>query len=91
MKEMTSEEFENECRTFIALRTKDLKLAKEILKNKYNRVEFDEEDYIRIYDEATPEEVVKYLYDNKIIINEIKIDKVGLEEYYIDLMNNGGR
>ena len=31
-------------------------------------------------------------YDNKcILINEIKVDRVGLEEYYIDLMKDGGK
>ena len=35
------------------------------------------------------EEVVKYLYDNNIIVNELKTDKIGLEEYYINLMENG--
>ena len=33
-----------------------------------------------------PTEVVKYLYDNNIIVNELKTDKIGLEEYYINLM-----
>ena len=91
IKEITAEEFEKECRTFIGLKTKDLKLTKEILKNKYDRVDQDEEEYIRIYDNVTPEEVVQYLYQKNIIINEIKVDRVGLEEYYIDLMKEGGK
>ena len=32
------------------------------------------------------EDVVKHLYDNGIVVTEIKTDKIGLEEYYIDLM-----
>ena len=91
IKEITAEEFEKECRTFIGLKTKDLNLTKEILKNKYDRVDQDEEEYIRIYDNVTPEEVVQYLYQKNIIINEIKVDRVGLEEYYIDLMKEGGK
>lgn len=91
IKEMTSEEFEKECRTFVGLKAKDIKLAKDILRSKYTRVEEDESGYIRIYDQVKPEEVVKYLYEKKVIINEIKVDKVGLEEYYIDLMKDGGR
>jgi len=31
---------------------------------------------------------VKYLLDNNIILSEIKKNKVGLEEYYIELMSN---
>ena len=91
IKEMTAEEFEKECRTFVGLKTKDIKLTKDILRSKYTRVEEDEAGYIRIYDQVKPEEVVKYLYKKKVIINEIKVDKVGLEEYYIDLMKDGGR
>lgn len=91
IKEMTALEFEKECRTFVGLKSKNIRLTKEVLKDKYDRVKEDEAGYIRIYDQTTPEEVVEYLYKNKILINEIKVDKVGLEEYYIDLMNDGGR
>ena len=87
IKEMTSEEFEKECRTYIALKTKDNEYAKRILKEKYSNVLIDEADFIRIYDNELIEEVVKYLYNNKIIVNELKKDKISLEEYYIDLMN----
>lgn len=91
IKEMTALEFENECRTYIALKAVDLIKTKDVLKCEFSKIEIDEENYIRIYDDTTPEEVVKYLYRNNIIINEIKIDKVSLEEYYIDLMKEGGK
>ena len=45
-----------------------------------------------MYDATTPEDIVTYLYENEILVSEIKTDKIGLEEYYIDLMNEkGGR
>ena len=91
IKEMTALEFEEECRTFVGLKSKNIRLTKDILRYKYNRIEEDEAGYIRIYDQVTPEEVVEYLYKKQIIVNEIKVDKVGLEEYYIDLMKEGGR
>lgn len=87
--EMTAEELEKNCPTFVAIQTKDIKKTKEVLKNKYNKVLEDEQkEYLRIYDAACPEEVAKYLYDNNIIVNELKTDKIGLEEYYINLMAN---
>lgn len=87
--EMTAEELESSCPTFVAIQTGDMKKAKEILNKKYSKVLEDEQkEYLRIYDAESPEEVAKYLYDNKIIINELKTDKIGLEEYYINLMNN---
>ena len=91
IKEMTVEEFNQECRTYIALKTKEINRTKELLLHKYHRVELDEEEYIRVYDLVEIEEVVTYLYHLGIIVNEIKVDKVSLEEYYIDLMKEGGR
>ena len=52
-------------------------------------MEEDEAGYLRVYDAETPEEIVTYLYENGILIHEIKTDKIGLEEYYIDLMKEG--
>ncbi len=89
IKEMTAEELDSECRTFISLKAKEENRTKALLSIKYNRVETDEEGFIRVYDEVTAEEVVTYLYDNNIIVNEIKTSKVNLEEYYIDLMKEG--
>ena len=91
IKEVTATEFEAECRTYVALKAKDLTLTKLTLLQKYLRVEEDEAGYLRVYDLTTPEDVVTYLYSKNIIVNEIKVDKIGLEEYYIDLMEKGGK
>ena len=86
--EMTAEELEQSCPTFVALQTKEMEKTIEVLKKKYSRVETDEEkNFIRVYEAKNTEEVVTYLFKNKIIVNEIKTDKIGLEEYYINLMN----
>lgn len=91
IKEMTAEELENDCPTFVALQTKDMTKTKDVLNKKYSRVTEDEEKkYLRVYDAESPEEVVSYLYKNKIIVNEIRVDKIGLEEYYINLMKEKG-
>ena len=88
--EMTAEELEKTCPTFVAIQTKDMVKAKEVLSKKYSKVLEDEQkENLRVYDAESPEEVVKYLYDNDIIVNELKTDKIGLEEYYINLMKNG--
>ncbi|MBQ4124226.1 ATP-binding cassette domain-containing protein [bacterium] len=87
--EMTAEGLESTCPTFVAIQTKNMKNAQEILNKKYSKVLFDEQkENLRIYDAESPEEVVRYLYDNNIIVNELKTDKIGLEEYYINLMAN---
>lgn len=86
IKEMTSEEFENECRNYVMLKSKDKSQTKKILKQKYDNIKEDEKGYLRVYDALNASEVVKYLYDNGVIIREVAIDKISLEEYYIDLM-----
>ncbi len=87
IKEMTADELEASCRTYVALQAKELSRAKNLLGCKYERVEEDESGYIRVYDSVCPEDIVTYLYENGILVSEIKTDKISLEEYYIDLMN----
>lgn len=87
--EITAAELEASCRTYVALQVKDMNRTKMVLSAKYSRVEEDEAGYLRVYDLVTPEEVVNYLYSNNILVSEIKTDKIGLEEYYIDLMKGG--
>ena len=87
--EMTADELDASCRTYVALTSAEMNRTKMLLGCKYSRVEEDEAGYIRVYDLATPEEIVTYLYENGICVTEIKTDKIGLEEYYIDLMKGG--
>ena len=90
IKEMTANQLNASCRTYVALKTKDLSKAKQILNLKYSRVEEAENGYLRVYDTVMPEDVVTHLYKNNILVTELKTDKIGLEEYYIDLMNERG-
>lgn len=90
IREMTAAELDASCRTYVALKANHTNHAKTVLSYKYNRVKEDEAGYIRVYDAAAPEEIVTTLYENGIIVTEIGTDKIGLEEYYIDLMNEKG-
>lgn len=87
--ELTADELDASCRTYVALRTARMNKTKILLGYKYSRVEEDEAGYLRVYDMTMPEEIVAYLYENGICITEITTDKIGLEEYYIDLMKGG--
>lgn len=89
VREMTADELDTSCRTYVALRAADMSRTKMLLGCKYSRVEEDEAEYIRVYDATTPEQIVTYLYENGICVTEIRTDKIGLEEYYIDLMKEG--
>ena len=85
IREMTAEQLDADCRTYIALQAQDMAETKRLLSQKYERVS-EENESIRIYDAVSPEEVVHYLYNRGIIVSEISTAKIGLEEYYIDLM-----
>ena len=87
--EMTAAGLEASCRTYVALQAKEMSRTKSLLGCKYSRVEEDESGYLRVYDAVAPEQVVTYLYENGILVSEIKTAKIGLEEYYIDLMKEG--
>ena len=68
--EMTAEELEANCRTFVALQTKKMDMTKALLERKYNRVSL-ENDYIRIYDNVKAEEVAEYLFKElKTVVTE---------------------
>lgn len=84
--EMTAEELEADCPTYTALRVKDTNRAKAILSCKYSRVEEDATGYIRVYDNAMPEDIAACVHENGIPVCELRTAKIKLEEYYIDLM-----
>ena len=86
IREMTAAELDADCRTYAALRCGDMRRAKALLGCRYSRVEEDEAGNLRVYDRTAPEEIVTFLYENGICVTEIRTDKIGLEEYYIDLM-----
>lgn len=88
IKEMSAKELEADCPTYVVLKTNDLSKTISILNKKYSRVA-KENDYIRVYDNEKAEEIVNFLYSQNIIPIEVKINKISLEEYYINLMNEG--
>lgn len=86
IQEISAKDMENRCRVFVALKTRDMIGAKDVLKRKFDKVK-EEEGYLRVYDVDDTEMIVKYLIENNHIVNEIKKNKIGLEEYYVELMS----
>ena len=84
--ELSAKDMDSRSRTFVSLKTSDMSNAFIILKRKYGKVK-EEDGYLRIYDVESVEEIVEYLLVNNHVISEIKKNKVGLEEYYIELMS----
>ena len=86
IQELTAEDMESRARVFVSLTTADMNGAMGILKARFSDVRL-EEGYIRVYDVDNVESIVDYLIKNGHIVREIKKNKIGLEEYYIELMS----
>ncbi|MBQ6946094.1 MAG: ATP-binding cassette domain-containing protein [Ruminococcus sp.] len=84
--EMSAKELEGRARNFVSLKTKDMTGAFGLLRKNYNDVR-TEEGYIRVYGIDDVEAVVALLMENEHIVSEIRKNKIGLEEYYIELMS----
>ena len=87
--EMSAEEMDSRAQMFISIKTAEMQKAWLLLTKKYADVRI-EDGYIRIYDVDNVEEIVSYLMENGHIVSEIKKNKIGLEEYYIEIMSKGG-
>ena len=84
--EISAEEMDARAQVFVSLKTKDMNGAKAILESKFADVRM-EDDYIRVYDVDDTAAIVDYLMKNGHVVSELKKNKIGLEEYYIELMS----
>lgn len=84
--EMSAEEMDSRAQMFISIKTAEMQKAWLLLTKKYADVRM-EDGYIRIYD---VEEIVSYLMENGHVVSEVRKNKIGLEEYYIELMSKQG-
>lgn len=86
IQEISAKEMDSRARVFVSVKTKDMNGAKAVLNKKYDTVK-EEEGYLRVYDADDTAEIVEYLLKNGHVVSEIKKNKIGLEEYYIELMS----
>ncbi len=86
VQELSSQEMDSRARLFVSLSTHNNVKAEKILKEKYKNVK-QEGEFIRVYDEKDTRQIVKLLMDNNLTPSTVKQNKVGLEEYYIELMS----
>lgn len=86
VQELSAEEMESRSQVFVSIKTQDMKGAKSALCKKFSDVR-EEDNYLRVYDIDDTEMLVDYLYKNGYVVNEIKKNKIGLEEYYTELMS----
>ena len=84
--EMSAAEMDGRAQVFVSLKTKDMNGTLAILKKQFDDVRMEDES-VRVYDVDDTESIVAYLIMNGHTVSEIKRNKIGLEEYYIELMS----
>ncbi len=84
--ELSAEEMDSRAQVFVSLKTRDLQGARNALAAQYADVRM-EGDAIRVYDVDDPAAIVDFLMQRGHVVCEIKKNKIGLEEYYIELMS----
>ena len=83
--ELSAAELEGRSRVFVSVKTRDMQSAHSALRSKYQNVRLEGE-YVRVYDVNEPEEIVDFLLRGGHALCEVKKNRVGLEEYYVELM-----
>ena len=86
IQELTAEEMENRCQTYTTLKTPDMQGAFGLLRRQYDDVRV-ENGAIRVYDVDDTEGIVAFLMQSGHPVSEIQKNRIGLEEYYIELMS----
>ena len=87
--EMSAKDLESRARVFVSLKSKDMLCAYSVLRQTFGDVRV-EEDSIRVYDVENVESIVEVLMKHGHPVSEIHKNKIGLEEYYIELMSGRG-
>ena len=90
IQELSAAEMDSRSRVFVSIKTKDNEKTLKVLQAKFKSVRL-ENDCVRVYDEEDIESIMKVLIEKDCVPNELKKNKVGLEEYYIELMSKGGK
>lgn len=87
IQELSAKDMENRSRVFVSVKTDDLQKAERLLQAQCKSAAL-EDGYVRVYDIEDTELIVRHLLDNGQAVSEVKKNKIGLEEYYVELMRN---
>ena len=88
--ELSAEEMDSRAESFVSLKCADIKGAKIALTREFADVR-EMDGYVRIYDVDDTAKIVDYLMRCGHVVNEISRNKIGLEEYYVELMSKKER
>ncbi len=84
--ELSAEEMEKRAQIFVNIRTEDTKGALAVLREHFETVR-EENGEVRVYDIEDTASIVRILMEHGFVPREIHKNKIGLEEYYIELMS----
>jgi ABC-type multidrug transport system ATPase subunit len=85
IKEIGAADLQKECRSFVTVKTNDNERAAISLKAYYPSLEIKDGE-IRIYEENATEAIAASLCQNGYGIRELRMQRIGLEEYYLQVM-----
>lgn len=85
IREIDARQMEEECRSFVFVKTSDDAAAARVLAGAYRELE-PRDGGVRIYDEDDTASVASLLFSQGIVVTEISYQHVGLEEYYLHVM-----
>ena len=86
IQELSAADLEGRARVFVSVQARDMQGASALLRRKFADVR-EEDGELRIYGAEDTESIVKYLLESGQSVYGIKKNKIGLEEYYVELMS----
>ena len=86
IQEISASEMEGRARVYVSVKTNDLNSSLKLLCKKFDNVK-KEEEFIKIYDIDDTSSIVEFLLKNGQEVCEISKRRIGLEEYYVELMS----
>ncbi|MFA6830591.1 MAG: ATP-binding cassette domain-containing protein [Bacilli bacterium] len=86
VEEITAQEMEDRSQNYVSIKTNDMEKTRKLLEEKYETV-IPVDDSLQVFDIDDSASVSEYLLKNGQELKEIKKNRVGLEEYYIELMS----
>lgn len=86
IQEISAREMDSRARVFVSVKTGDMSGAEAVLREKYRDVRA-EDGYLRVYDVDDTEGIVEHLLRNGHGVRELQKNRIGLEEYYVELMS----
>ena len=86
IREIDARQMEEECRSFVFVKTSDDAAAARVLAGAYRELE-PRDGGVRVYDESDSAKVAGLLFSSGVAVSEVSYRHVGLEEYYLHVMS----